>query len=189
YSEHLTAMGRCAESIRELKLAAELDPLSLVISADLGRAFYYAREYDHAIEQEARTLELDSTFWLSHINLGRSYTQKGMHEEAVTELENACELSVRNTESLSFLASAYAAAGNGEKAREIVVELDRQAEQKNVPPYHYAVAHAGLGDQARAFKFIESAFEHHSVDLFTLKVEPMFDGLRSDPRFETLLRR
>jgi len=189
YSEHLTAMGRCAESIRELKLAAELDPLSLVISADLGRAFYYAREYDHAIEQEARTLELDSTFWLSHINLGRSYTQKGMHEEAVTELENACELSVRNTESLSFLAFAYAAAGNGEKAREIVVELDRQAEQKNVPPYHYAIAHAGLGDQARAFKFLESAFEHHSVDLFTLKVEPMFDGLRSDPRFETLLRR
>src|SRR5204863_5628204 len=76
YSEHLTAMGRCDESITELKLAADLDPLSLVISADLGRAFYYAREYDEVMNQESRTLELDSNFWLSHINLGRSYTQR-----------------------------------------------------------------------------------------------------------------
>ena len=189
YSEHLTAMGRCAESIRELKLAAELDPLSLVISADLGRAFYYAREYDRAIEQEARTLELDSTFWLSHINLGRSYTQKGMYQEAVVELEKACELSVGNTEALSFLAFAHAAAGNGEKASEMVVELDKQSERNHVPPYHFAIAHAGLGNQDRAFEYLETAFEHRSVDLFTLKVEPMFDGLRSDPRFENLLRR
>jgi len=76
YSEHLTAMGRCDESIAELKVAAALDPLSLIINADLGRAYYYARQYDQGIKQEAQTLEMDPKFWLSHINLGRSFTQK-----------------------------------------------------------------------------------------------------------------
>src|SRR5687768_18599325 len=70
YSEHLTAMGRSDESISELRLAGELDPLSLVISADLGRAFYYARRYEEVFAQESRTLEMDSNFWLSYINLG-----------------------------------------------------------------------------------------------------------------------
>ena len=189
FSEHLTAMGRCAESIRELKLAAELDPLSLVISADLGRAFYYAREYDKAIEQEARTLELDSSFWLSYINLGRSYTQKQMHAESVANLEKATELSAGNTEALSFLAFAYAAAGNRELALQMLSKLDGQASQAHVPPYHYAVAHAGLGNKDRALEWLELAFEKHSVDLFTLKVEPMLDGLRTDSRFQRLLYR
>src|SRR6266550_2560216 len=93
YSEHLTAMGRCDESITELRLAGVLDPLSLVISADLGRAFYYAREYDQVMKQEARTLEMDPNFWLSHINLGRSHTQIGNHADAISELKKAHELS------------------------------------------------------------------------------------------------
>ena len=118
YSEHLTAMGRCDESIAELKLAEKLDPLSLVISADLGRAFYYARDYDQVVKQEARTLEMDSSFWLSHINLGRAYTQKGMHAEAINKLQKARELSAGNTEVLSFLGFAYAAAGKRGEARE-----------------------------------------------------------------------
>src|SRR6185369_12964823 len=74
YSEHLTAMGRCDESIAELELAGGLDPLSLIISADLGRAFYYARQYDQVQMQEARTLEMDPLFWLSYLNVGRAFT-------------------------------------------------------------------------------------------------------------------
>ncbi|HYV05849.1 MAG TPA: tetratricopeptide repeat protein, partial [Blastocatellia bacterium] len=189
YSEHLTAMGRCDESIRELKLAAALDPLSLVISADLGRAFYYARQYDDAIQQEGRTLEMDSSFWLSHINLGRSHTQKAMHREAILELEKACELSPGSTEAAAFLSFAYAAGGRRDEAIRMLRVLDQQAERNHVPPYHYAIAHAGLGDTDRAFDWLERAFEKHSVDLFTLKVEPMLDGLRRDKRFENLLRR
>ncbi|HEX6183607.1 MAG TPA: BTAD domain-containing putative transcriptional regulator [Pyrinomonadaceae bacterium] len=189
YSEHLTAMGRCDESIAELKLAGGLDPLSLVISADLGRAFYYAREYDQALRQEAGTLEMDSNFWLSHINLGRSYTQKGMHAEAVKELRKARELSAGNTEVLSFLGFAYAAAGERGAAVETLRELNRLAERGYVPPYHLAVVHTGLGEKEQAFRWLERAFEKHAVDLFTLKVEPMFDALRDDPRFTDLLRR
>jgi TolB-like protein/Tfp pilus assembly protein PilF len=189
YAEHLTASGRCDESIRELKLAAELDPLSLIINADLGRAYYYARDYDEVAKQEARTLEMDSHFWLSYINLGRSYTQRGMHSHAIAELEKASELSTRNTEVLSFLAFAYAAAGNRDAALGKLSELNELARQSHVPPYHYAIVNAGLGDNDRAFEWLERAVEKHSVDLFTLKVEPMFDRLRSDARFTDLLRR
>src|SRR5262249_49170597 len=124
YSELLTAMGRCDESIEELRLAGELDPLSLVISADLGRAFYYAREYNQALKQEARTLEMDSHFWLSHINLGRSYTQKGMHAEAIDKLWQARRLSADNTEVLAFLGFAHAAAGNRDEALKTLHELE-----------------------------------------------------------------
>jgi TolB-like protein/Flp pilus assembly protein TadD len=189
YSEHLTAMGRCDESIAELKLAGNLDPLSLVISADLGRAYYYARQYDQALRQEAGTLEMDANFWLSHINLGRAYTQKGMHAEAVGELRKARELSANNTEVLSFLGFAYAAAGDRGAALETLRELNGLAERGYVPPYHLAVVHAGLGEKERALGWLERAFEKHAVDLFTLKVEPMFDGLRADPGFTDLLRR
>ena len=189
YSEHLTAMGRCEESIAELKMAGELDPLSLVISADLGRAFYYARQYDRVIAQEARTLEMDSTFWLSHINLGRSYTQKGMHAEAAGELLKASELSAGDTEVLSFLAFAYAAASRKDEALKLLGELKERAGQGYVPPYHFAIVHAGLGEKDRAFAWLERAYERHAVDLFTLKVEPMFDPLRPDPRFADLVRR
>jgi DNA-binding SARP family transcriptional activator/TolB-like protein len=189
YSEHLTAMGRCEESIAELKLAWELDPLSLVISADLGRAFYYARRYDEVLEQEARTLEMDSNFWLSHINLGRAYTQKGLHAEAVNELRKASQISPNNTEVLSFLGFAYAAAGQRALALETLRELNEQSQQSHVPPYHLAIVHAGVGEKEQAFAWLERAFDKHSVDLFTLKVEPMFDCLRADPRFTDLLRR
>ncbi|HKG21654.1 MAG TPA: BTAD domain-containing putative transcriptional regulator [Blastocatellia bacterium] len=189
YSEHLTAMGRCQESIMELKLAGELDPLSLIISADLGRAFYYARLYDQVMRQEARTLEMDASFWLSHINLGRSYTQEGRHAEAVEELRKASKLSAGNTEVLSFLGFAYAAAGERAAALKALGELVERSRRSHVPPYHFAILQAGLGEKDQALAWLERAFEKHSVDLFTLKVEPMFDGLRSDPRFQDLVRR
>jgi DNA-binding SARP family transcriptional activator/Flp pilus assembly protein TadD len=189
YSEHLTAMGRCDESIAELKLAGELDPLSLIISADLGRAYYYARRYDQVLQQEAGTLEMDANFWLSHINLGRAYTQKGMHAEAIGELRKASELSAGNTEVLSFLGFTYAAAGERGAALETLRELNGLSERGYVPPYHLAIVHAGLGERDQAFRWLERAFEKHAIDLFTLKVEPMFDGLRPDPRFTDLLRR
>jgi serine/threonine-protein kinase len=183
------AMPCFTESIAELKLAGELDPLSLVISADLGRAFYYARRYDEVIRQEARTLEMDSNFWLSHINLGRAYTQKGLSAEAIKELRKAIQISPGNTEVLSFLGFAYAAGGQREMALETLRELNKQSKRNHVPPYHLAIVHAGLGEQDQALMWLERAFEKHAVDLFTLKVEPMFDCLRANPRFTDLVRR
>jgi len=189
YSEHLTAMGRFDESLRELELAVHLDPLSLVINADLGRAFYFARQYDQSIKQENKTLDLDSHFWLSHINLGRSYTQKKMYADAISELQTASELSPGNTEVLSYLGFAYAAAGNRDKALQMLSNLKEQAQQSYVPPYHLAIIHAGLEQKEQAFEWLERAYETHAVDLFTLNVEPMFDQLRSELSFTELVRR
>jgi TolB-like protein/pimeloyl-ACP methyl ester carboxylesterase/Flp pilus assembly protein TadD len=189
YSEHLTAMGRFDESLKELRLAGELDPLSLIINADLGRAFYFAREYDQTIKQENKTLEMDSHFWLSHINLGRSFTQKKMFAEAISELQIASELSPGNTEALSYLGFAYAAAGERDKALQTLEDLERQAQQGYVPPYHLAIIHTGLNQKDQAFEWLERAYEAHAVDFFTLNVEPMFDQLRSDPRFTDIVRR
>jgi tetratricopeptide (TPR) repeat protein len=132
---------------------------------------------------------MDPDFWLSHINLGRSYTQEGMHADAISELQKARELSVGNTEVLSFLGFAYAAAGERDEALQILSELNEQSRDRHVPPYHFAIIHAGLGENDRAIEWLERAFEKHAVDLFTLSVEPMLDGLRSDPRFQDLLRR
>src|SRR4030095_2645022 len=141
------------------------------------------------MKQEATTLEMYPNFWLSHINIGRSYTQMGTHENAINELKKAVELSVGNTEALSFLGFAYAAAGKGAEALKTLHELEEQSKRGHVPPYHLAIVHAGLGQGDEAFARLEQAFEKHAVDLFTLKVEPMFDNLRSDHRFQDLLRR
>ena len=189
YSEFLTATGRCEESINELRLAGELDPLSLIISADLGRALYYGRLYDQVIEQENRTLEMDADFWLSYINRGRCFMQKGMFANAISDLLRACELSADNTEARSFLAFTYAATGQKDAAREILSDLNERSVKGYVPPFHVAIVHAGLGETDQAIEWLEHAFSRHAVDLFTLKVEPMLDGLRSDARFTDLVRR
>ena len=187
YSEYLTAMGAFERSIEELSLAGELDPLSLIIRADLGRAFYYARQYDRVVEQESGTLEMDPTFWLSHLNLGRSFTQTGRHDDAVAELQKALQLLPDNTEIIAFLAFAYAAAGRDKEAQEQLAQLLQRSERGHVPPYHLAIVYAGLADNDEAFRWLETAYGKRAVDLFTLKVEPMFDGLRGDPRFGELL--
>jgi len=189
YAEYLTAMGRHEGSISELQLAVQLDPLSLVISADLGRAFYYARRYDEVFKQEAKTLEMDPNFWLSRINLGRSYIQVGEHARAIGELRKACKALPGNTEALAFLGFAYAAANRRDDASDVLGELRTKASDSYVPPYHFAVLFAGLGDNDGAFESLENAYERRSVDFFTLNADPMFDGLRSDPRFTNLLRK
>lgn len=188
YSEHLTAMGRCDESIAELELAAGLDPLSLIISADLGRAFYYAHQYDQVQIQEAKTLEMDPTFWLSYLNVGRAFTQQNRHADAIKALQKACEIS-QGTEALSFLGFAYAASGRIEDALKTFHQLKTHEERDYVPPYHLAIINAGLGDLDETFLWLEKAFDRHSVDLFTLAVEPMFEGIRGDDRYESLVRR
>ena len=189
YSEYLTAMGDFDQSIEELSLAGELDPLSLIIRADLGRAFYYARQYDRVVEHERVTLEMDPTFWLSHLNLGRSFTQMGQHNEAIAELTEALKLLPDNTEILSFLAFAYAAADRRDEAQAQLDQLIQRSGREHVPPYHLAIINSGLREDDQAFSWLEIAFEKRAVDLFTLNVEPMFDSLRDDARFDSLLTR
>jgi tetratricopeptide (TPR) repeat protein len=112
-----------------------------------------------------------------------------MHTQALGELLKANEASPDNSEALSFLGFAYAAANQREEAIKILDQLRERSKFRHVPPYHFAILYAGLGDKDTAFEWLERAFARHAVDLFTLKVEPMFDILRDDGRFADLRRR
>ena len=185
----LAALGRRAESVAEIRRALELDPLSLPINTYTGWAYYFARDYDAAVEQYLRALELDGSFIQAKWRLGLAYAQQGRHGEAVADLREALALSADNTLILGALGYAQAAAGQGGAAREVLEELERLARRRYVSPYHRATVHAGLRENDRALAWLEEAYAERSGLLIYLGVEPVFDGLRTDPRFADLLRR
>jgi eukaryotic-like serine/threonine-protein kinase len=189
YAFYLAALGRLERALAEIKHAYKLDPLSLIINRDLGLIFYYARQPDRAIEQYQKTLELDPNFTLAHQALGRAYLVKGMHQEALAEIQEAARLSGESVVMSAALAHAYAATGQAAAARKILADLTERSKQSFVSPSSIAVIYAGLGDTENALRWLEQAFEERSVGLLTLKVHPIFDGLRPDPRFQDLLRR
>ncbi|MBA3512916.1 MAG: protein kinase, partial [Pyrinomonadaceae bacterium] len=189
YAWHLAAMERHTEAIAEMKRAQELDPLSLVINTDVGWIFYYARQYDQAIAELRKTLEMDPNFVRAHLRLGLSYLQKSMNEEAIETLQKAKGLSGSSTEIVAFLGYAYAVSGMKGEAQKILTDLQERSRRRYVSPYYVAAIYTGLGDRDQAFNWLEKAYEERSGWLVNLEVEPMFDSLRSDPRFEDLLRR
>jgi TolB-like protein/Flp pilus assembly protein TadD len=189
YSEYLCVTGSFDEAIKEGKHAAQLDPLSTVITSHIADVFYLARRYDDSLKQGEKALELDDKFWFARIYRGKSFAQKRLYAEALSELRKANELSAYDTHVLALLGFVYAVAGEKRDAVKILDELKLQAARGRVPPYDFAIVHTGLGDKDSAFEWLERAFKEHAVALFELKVEPVFDGLRSDVRFTDLLRR
>lgn len=188
YSFYLAAMGRLDEAIVEEKQAHELDPISLIISTNIGMYLYYARQYDKAIERCRKTLRMDPTFFPAHIFIGLAYEQKGMYEEAVAELEKAISLSGGDL-SLAGLGHAYAVSGKRDEAQKLLNELNEQSQQRYVSPYYMAMISAGLGEHDQSFEWLDKACKDRSGWLVFIKVDPNLDGLRSDPRFTDLLLR
>ena len=188
FSICLVYMERFDEAFEQYKIALKLDPLSLPISSGLGWALYSARRYDEAIGQCEKTLELDPNFGRTHLYLGEIYVQKRMYEEAIAEFQKAAQLSGELWAKVE-LAHAYAAAGRRGEAEKILDDLRDQPEPSNVSPYQMAIIYAGLGEKDRAFELLEKAYEQRNHGLVELKVEPMLDSLRSDPRFADLQRR
>jgi len=188
YSIFLVYMGRFDEALDQYKIALQLDPLSLPISSSLGWALYSARRYDEAIEQCKKTLEVDPTFARTHLYLGEIYVQKRMYDEAIAEFRMAEELS-GELWARTELAHAYAASDRKDEAQKILDEFKGRPERSNFSPYQMAIIYAGLGEKDRAFERLERAYEERNHGLVELKVEPMLDGLRSDPRFTDLLQR
>jgi DNA-binding winged helix-turn-helix (wHTH) protein/TolB-like protein/Tfp pilus assembly protein PilF len=185
YSQHLAFMGRSQEAIREAKRAQEIDPLSPWTNSDIGFVAYLARQYDEAILASQKTLELDPDFAVAHMIIGLSYVQKRMYDEGISELQTA----KANPDSRALLAYAYAMAGKQSEARKILDELDQLSKQKYVSPFPIAVAYTGLGEKDRAFEALEQAYAEKSWGVGMLEVNPVFDPLRSDPRFAVLLGR
>jgi DNA-binding winged helix-turn-helix (wHTH) protein/TolB-like protein/tetratricopeptide (TPR) repeat protein len=185
YSQHLAFTGRSQEAIREAKRAQEIDPISPWTNSDIGFVSYLARQYDEAILASQKTLELDPDFAVAHMIIGLSYVQKHRYDEGIAELQRA----KANPDSRALLAYAYAVAGESREARKILKELDQLSKQKYVSPFPIAVAYSGLGENDRAFEALEKAYAERSWGMGMLGVNPIFDGLRSDPRFALLLRR
>ena len=182
----LVADGRFDEAVREAKRAVEVDPLSLIINADLGSTLIVARRYDEAIAQLRRTVALDNNFGYAHWNLGLAIYLKGDRTAAIAEFEKARAIEP-SPDVLGLLGRAYAEAGRKEEARQILKLLNETAEHGYVR--HSLLAHIsiGLGDKAAAIKVLAEDYHRDNGDLLWLKVDPLLDPLRDDPRFKELV--
>ncbi|HSQ19475.1 MAG TPA: protein kinase [Blastocatellia bacterium] len=189
YGHFYQVFGRLDEAIAERKLAAKLDPLSPSSVANVGYPYYYARQYDEAIAHYRQALELDPRYSWAHLWIGQAYLQKGLYKEAIDEINQAIVLSNGDTRAKATLGYAYAIAGRRDEALKELAELQRIAKERYVSPYFIAVILVGLREDTQAFAWLQKAFEEHHPYLILLRVEPVFDQLRPDPRFRDLLRR
>jgi len=182
YGEFLTTMGRYDEGMKEIRRARELDPLSLIISAIGGLHYYYARDYDKGIDQGQKTLEMDPDFSPAHGFLCWNYTGKGMYAEALREAQLA------NDQRLQWynMAIIYAKMNRPEEARRWLAEMLKhpQALEPSI-----ATVYIQLGEDGEGWKWFEKAYNERSRDLVFLKVDPIYDNIRSDPRFQALLKK
>ena len=189
YAEYLMTMGRHAEAITRMKKSQELDPLSLIISVAIGWTWYMARRYEDAVMQLRRTIELEPNYPLTYWILGLLFRKMGRYEQAIAEGEKGVKLSGGSSLMSAALAQTFATAGKREQALQILDDLTKLTKQKYVAPYFFAGIHAGLGEDYRAMEFLEQSYEEHSHWLIYLHIDPSMDALRSDPRFEDLVRR
>jgi TolB-like protein/DNA-binding winged helix-turn-helix (wHTH) protein/Flp pilus assembly protein TadD len=189
YGDTLSVMGRHDEALLEAKQALELDPLNLMISTWVGLRYYLARKYDLAIEQGRNTVELDANFAAAHLLLGESYVQMGLHEQGLAELQTAAGLSGNSPLYLAQLAVAHALAGRRTEALPIIAQLQTISSNRYVSPYGLAQIYAALNDKEQTFKWLQIAYDDRAVWMSYLAVDPVFDSLRSDQRFQYLLRR
>lgn len=189
YGTYFTVIGNHADSIRERKRSQEIDPLSPLFTNSLGWSYYYARQYDQAIEWYKKAAELDPNFVPPHNDLATTYSKKGMLAEAVDEFLTAKRIAGARPETLAALRQAYTASGiNGYWQKELEL-ANEQAQQRPAGTLRMARIYTELGDRDRAFEWLEKAYgERHSLLVF-LKVNPMFEALHSDPRFANLVQR
>jgi TolB-like protein/Flp pilus assembly protein TadD len=182
----LSALGRFDEAIAEGKRAVELDPLSLVINADLGTDYYYARRYDEAIAQVRKTLEMDPGFYIAHLGLGQMLDAKGAHDAAIAECQKARALN-DDPAVLGVLGRAYGLSGNKMEAEKILNQLKKLSQERYVSAYSFALIYLGLGDKEEALRWLEQSYQDRAgSDIGYIRVDPLLDPLRGDPRFEAL---
>ncbi len=189
YSYLLSCTGRLDEGIEMAKRGLQVDPLSVAISDDVAGAHYWARHYDEAIAQGRKSIELDPGHAAAYVYLGQAYDLKGSYDESIAAYQKAIGLSERTTNIMGLLGHAYAVSGRRREALKILKDLKEISGHGFVSPYDLAIVYTGLGDKDNAITQLKRAYEERAGWIIALKVEPMFDPLRSDPRFAELLRR
>jgi tetratricopeptide (TPR) repeat protein len=185
----LVSIGRTDEAIAEDKKAIDVDPLPLHTNTYLGVNLYYVRRYVQAIVQLRMTIDLDPNYWWTHSYLGRAYEQQGQFPKAIMEFHEAVRSAKGITEPRALLARAYAVSGERGAAEKVLDELNEESKQIYVSPYDIALIHAGLGNKEQALASLERAFTERSTWMPFLIFDPEVDSLRSEPRFQALLRR
>jgi len=188
HADYLTVTGHPDEAQASMKRAQQLEPVSLPISVALASTFYYTHQNDQAIDQCRRAIVMDPQFVAAHVFLGRAYEEKGSYAEAIAELKQALQLSEGGSSELAALGHAYAQSGDRAEAQKILHELNTRSAQTYVQPIWIAVIHAALGNKEEAFPWLRKAVSDRSVWLIYLKVDPIFDSLRTDPRFADVVR-
>jgi len=187
YAWHLSLLGRYEEAIAEMRKAENLDPLSLIINADLAELLVLAHSYDESIKQSRKTIEMDPSFALAHNQLAQAYLQKHMNHEAVAELEKAAQLSGGSPTVMANLARAYAASGKRSEAMKLLSDMKKRSNSIYSHGSEIAVIYAALGVRDQAMNWLEKGYEERFNPGVLLR--PGFDPLRSDPRFQDLVRR
>ena len=183
----LTILGRHDESIAEAKHAKDLDPLSPLIAFDVGYRLHFARRYEEAIAESKKVLETDANLDYVYVILGYAYAGKGQFKEAVAAHLDAMRYGDKGTSNQIYLGAAYARSDERGKAQAILKQLETTKEY--VSPGELAILYGALGDKEKAFQTLERAFNEHDLQLQFLKVDPAYDPLRDDPRYQDLMRR
>jgi serine/threonine-protein kinase len=184
----LMAIGQSDRAIVEGKRAIELDPLSLICNADLAWVYFNARRYDETEAQARKTLEMDPRFYVAHYYLGEALQFKGKLTDALAEFQKSADLN-NDPFSHAMLGQAYARQGKTDEAQKVLARLREQAKSQYVSPYAFAVVLTALGDKAHAIDELEHGYDDTGFYISLIKVDPLFDPLRGDPRFEALVRK
>jgi TolB-like protein/DNA-binding winged helix-turn-helix (wHTH) protein/Flp pilus assembly protein TadD len=187
YAWHLALLGQYPQAIAEMKKAESVDPLSLIINADLAELLVLAHSYDEAIEQSRKTIEMDPNFAMAHNQLAQAYLQKHMYDQAIAELQKAVQLSGDSPTCIANLARAYSLSGKRSEAMKLLNDLKSSSTARNSHASEVAAIYASLGDKDEAMNWLEKGYaERFNPGVL---IRPAFDPLRSDPRFQHLVQR
>ncbi len=188
YGYDLMCRGQYDEAISEIRRAHELDPLSLVINRNLGQVFYRARRYDEAREALRKTLEMDPNFSFTHFYLGSIHLQNSNYEEALVEFRKEKEIAKGWGGRVDvWIGVTYAKMGQREKAQDILNKLIEESRQRYVPSALFAVLYFSLGDDDSGFQWLERGYKEYDSWMRLLKIDPVFDRVRADPKFREML--
>lgn len=189
YAMYLVSVSRFDEALRMRETAKKLLPPSAGSSNGIGFVHYHARNYERSIECFREALDFKPDFPPTRVFLARSYLAMGRYQEAIAEIEKAVDTSQRNVIPVAFLSYAYFKAGRREDAKKLLSELETRTKKEYIPPWLFAMIHSGAGNKDKAFEYLEQARLERQTYLTHLKVDPVFDDIRSDPRFDELVRK
>lgn len=188
YAYLLISSGRAEAAFVEIKKAEEIDPLSVLFQTDHGEFYYFSRRPDEAIAQLQKAIDMDPSFVRAHFLMGRALIQKGRCDEGIEEALKAEKMSPVG-EAIGWRAQEYASCGRKAEAQKVLSQLYELSRDHYISPHWFAATEAGLGNKDQAFKWLDQTIDRRFGPMIYLKVNPIWDPLRSDPRFAERLRR